>query len=71
MQPTFNSTRFGDPGYGQLGPFCPDEIRTGGSDGSEMGAFHSLHQMQREVNLHHVLDEYLPLGLDASIHFVT
>jgi hypothetical protein len=69
--PRFTSTRYGDPGYAQLSLDCPREIRGGAADGSEMGAFHGLHQLQAEENLRAVLEEYLPAGLNASIHYVT
>jgi hypothetical protein len=36
-----------------------------------MGAFHDLHQLQAEENMREVLEEYLPLGLHAGIHYVT
>ncbi|MFN2183942.1 MAG: phage tail protein [Anaerolineae bacterium] len=69
--PRFTSTRYGDPGYAQLSLDCPREIRGGAADGSEMGAFHDLYQLQAEENLQEVLKEYLPLGLQASIQYVT
>jgi hypothetical protein len=69
--PRFTSTRYGDPAYAQLSLDCPRQIRGGAADGSEMGAFHELHQLQAEANLRAVLDEYLPLGLRAGIFYVT
>jgi len=69
--PCFTSTRYGDPGYAQISLDCPREIRGGAADGSEMGAFHDLYHSQAEENLREVLEEYLPLGLRASIHYVT
>jgi hypothetical protein len=71
LVPTFTSTDFGQPGYGQLGARCAAEIRTGAEDGSEMGAFSFLQQPQREANLRAVLDEYLRLGLEAGVVPVT
>ena len=68
--PAFTSTRYGDPGYGQLHTSCPEQIRTGADDGSEMGAFHHLKQPQREANLSTALDEYLRFGLEAGILYV-
>jgi hypothetical protein len=70
-QPHFTSTNYGDPGYAQLSLVCPGEIRGGAANGSEMGAFHELYQLQAEGNLREVLEEYLPVGLHASIHYVT
>ncbi len=71
IRPVFTSERYIDPGYAQLGAAIADEIRTGGSDGSEMGVFFDLHQPQREANLRSALDEYLRFGLEAGIFFVT
>ncbi len=69
--PAFTSIRYGDAAYAQLATTCPDELRAGGSDGSEMGAHFHLHQPQREANLRHGLDEYLRFGLEAGLVFVT
>ncbi len=69
--PAFTSTRYGDPAYGQLSRTCPEEIRTGAEDGSEMGAFSFLKQPQRTANLQSNLEEYLRFGLEAGIFFVT
>jgi phytoene dehydrogenase-like protein len=52
-------------------PSCPEEIRTGAEDGSEVGAFSSLMQPQREANLRIRLAEYLPFGLDPGLIYVT
>jgi len=69
--PRFTSTRYGDPAYAQLSLDCPPQIRGGAADSSEMGAFHDLHQLRAEANLREALEEYLPLGLHASIFYVT
>lgn len=71
VRPRFTSVRYGRPGYAQLASWCPDEIRRGAEDGSEMGAFHDLFQPQREDNLRTRLDEYAPAGTDAAILTVT
>ena len=71
MRPSFTSLRYGDSGYGQLGRRCPDEIRTGADDESEMGGFHFLYGPQREANLRIRLDEYLRFGLEAGIFYVS
>jgi len=71
LVPAFTSSEYGDPGYGQLAIGCARELRTGAADGSEMGAFSTLKQPQREANLRIALDEYLRSGLDAGIFFVT
>ena len=69
LKPLFTSLVLGQPGYAQLSLRCPVEIRTGAEDGSEMGTFHNLHQPQRQSRLRAALDEYLPIGLQASIYF--
>lgn len=69
--PSFTSTTFGDPGYGQLSPSCPPEIATGGENGNEVGAFHDLLQADRLVRLRPVLNEYVPWGLEDRVSFVT
>ncbi|TFH51550.1 MAG: hypothetical protein E4G89_02050 [Methanothrix sp.] len=66
----FTSICYGDPGYGQLSRSIPEEILYGSEDGSEMGAFYSLEQPQREANLRDCLEEYLPIGLNAGIFYV-
>ncbi|GAB4180475.1 MAG: hypothetical protein Fur006_14640 [Coleofasciculaceae cyanobacterium] len=70
LQPSFTSTDYGHPGYGQLSLACPEEIRTGAEDGSEMGAFSYLKQPQRQANLQMSLEEYLRFGLDAGLIYV-
>ena len=69
--PSFTSSDYGQPAYAQLRLRCPVEIRTGAEDGSEMGVFCHVKQPQRESNLRIRLDEYLPVGLDAGIVYVT
>ena len=69
--PSFNSRRFGDPGYGQLAATASPEIVTGAEDESEMGAFGFLMQPQRDASLRAPLDEYLRAGLAAGLFHVT
>jgi hypothetical protein len=71
LLPAFTSTRYGSPAYGQLSRNCPVQIRTGAEDGSEIGAFYFLKGPQRESNLLASLDEYLRLGLEAGIFYVS
>jgi len=70
-RPRFTSRSYGDPGYAQLHRATAPEVLRGAEDGSEMGAFSHLMQPQREDNLRIRLDEYLRLGLEAGIFFVT
>jgi hypothetical protein len=69
--PFFTSTRYGTPGYAQLASFVADEIRRGAEDGSEMGAFHELHQPQREDTLRQRLAEHTSAGSDPVLIIVT
>lgn len=71
LRPDFTDERYGRPAYLQLTRTTPGEIRTGADDGSEMGAWHFLRQPQREANLRASLDEFLRLGLEAGLIFVT
>jgi hypothetical protein len=71
VTPWFTTSRYGQPGYLQLGTGCAPEIREGADDGAEMGAFHLLLQPFRETNLRVRLDEYLPFGLEPGIVHVT
>ena len=72
LAPPFTSEKYGHHhGYAQLSLICVEEIRTGAEDGSEMGVFGILKQPQRIANLRAGIDEYLRLGLEAGIFFVT
>jgi hypothetical protein len=71
LVPTFESDRYGNPAFARLRRTCPAQIRTGAEDGSEMGAFCVLKQPQRESNLRLRLEEYLPVGLEAGLIYVT
>lgn len=71
LAPRFTSLRFDHPGYCQLRRDTPDGVRRGAEDESEMGAFSSLRQPQREDDLRVRLDEYLRVGLEAGLFFVT
>jgi hypothetical protein len=71
LEPAFASVRYGEAGYAQLARTCPERLRAGGTEESEMGAFHALRQPHREANLRVSLEEYLRFGLEAGIHFIT
>ncbi|MHC4084374.1 MAG: hypothetical protein ACYSWZ_00700 [Planctomycetota bacterium] len=71
LKPAFTSIHYGHPAYCQLSYHCPEEIKTGAEDGSEMGTFRHLKQPQREVNLRIRLEEYLPFGLKPGFIYVT
>jgi hypothetical protein len=71
IQPIFAALNYGNAAYGQLSRRTPREIREGSEDGSEMGAYRSLYQPQRETNLRLRLDEYLRFGLEAGVAYAT
>lgn len=66
--PSFRSIRIHDPGFAQLCPDSPPEIREGGEDGSEMGVFYQLKQAQRDADLRTSLGDYLCLGIQAHFY---
>ena len=70
VRPQFTTRRYGIPTYVQLSQDCAQEIRTGADNGSEMGAFNSLMQPQRQTNLHIRFKEYLPFGLEYGLIYV-
>lgn len=71
LKPRFTSVEYGQPGYCQLAASMPDEIVRGASDEGEMGVWNHLEQSQRALNLRDALREYLRLGLEAGLIFVT
>jgi hypothetical protein len=71
LAPRFTALAYGHPGYCQLRRDTPDGVRRGAEDESEMGAFSSLRQPQREDDLRVRLGEYLRVGLEAGLFFVT
>jgi len=64
--PRLISRVYGAAGYARLSPSCPDEIATGGSGESEMGAFQFLQIPMRNSNLQAALNEYLRFGLEVG-----
>ncbi|WP_282606170.1 hypothetical protein [Pelagibius sp. Alg239-R121] len=71
LRPSFTALSASAPAYAQLRQVAPAEIRTGASDGGEMGVYHVLFQPQREANLRIRLEEYLRFGLEAGVFFET
>lgn len=67
----FTSTRYNDPAYGQLLLSAPVELRRGADSGGEMGVYHHLYYPQRHDALLFRLNEFLPIGLDAGLIYVT
>ena len=70
-RPQFTSRRYGDPSYAQLSTLCPPAISTGAEAGLEMGAFQHLLQPLRTANLQAMLDEYMPVGLEPGLVYMT
>jgi hypothetical protein len=71
LVPRFTSTRWGQPGYGQLRLDTAREIAAGAEDGSEIGVFQRLHEPMRRRQLALLIEEYLRFGLDAGLFFLT
>lgn len=71
VKPSFTSTRYGDPGYGQIHRKVDVEIFEGADNGAEMGAFNYLLQALRIRDLKTAIDEYLRFGLEAGVFLVT
>lgn len=67
VRPTFMSTRYGTPDYARLADDCPQEIREGADDQSEMGIYHDLYQPQRAALLRRRLEEFTPADVDAGL----
>jgi hypothetical protein len=70
-RPVFSTRRYGRPGYAQLSNLSAAEILYGVGNIAEIGVFHHLYQPQRETNIQVMLEEYMPLGLDAGVFHVT
>ncbi len=71
VRPQLTSVRYGQPGYCQLAPTCPPEIRRGAEDEGEMGVYNFVQQEARLGLLRTALQEYLRVGLEAGTFFVT
>lgn len=60
---TFISRRFGDAGYAQLSEIAPAEIREGGEDGVEIGAFKAALDPIKRTDLAAKLAEFMPINV--------
>ncbi|MGZ8311359.1 MAG: hypothetical protein ACXWUR_04770, partial [Allosphingosinicella sp.] len=60
---TFVSRRFGDAGYAQLSEIAPPEIRDGGEDGVEIGAFKAALDPIKRADLAAKLREFMPINI--------
>jgi hypothetical protein len=68
--PSFVSSRFGDPGFAQLGADAHANFRSGASNGHELGVYNTVRQHDRLRFLRASVHEYLPVGWWADIQFV-
>jgi hypothetical protein len=71
IHPIWTARRCGKPGYMQLAHACAEQIKTGADDESEMGVFHNLFQPQRQSNLRIRLQEYLRVGLEVGMIYLS
>lgn len=69
-EPKFVTLRFGDPSCGLLACDGPIAVWQGADDGSQIGAWHALHETQGVTNLQIRLTEYLPFGMEAGIFLI-
>lgn len=61
--PIPGSSVFAMPGYARLDPAASEEIRTGASNGSEIGVFNAGHAAQRLALMEDCLAVRLPIGM--------
>lgn len=80
VRPWFHSGNPFDPAFCRLHELAAAEIRAGGENGREMGAFNALEEPLRERFLAATLDEFLRAGMQAGritettrnpVHYVT
>ncbi|HEY0044663.1 MAG TPA: phage tail protein [Allosphingosinicella sp.] len=65
--PLYQSAVFGTPGYARLDPNANAAIRTGGSNGSEIGLFNGGHNAQRVALMQAHLERQLPIGMAFAL----
>lgn len=66
----FVSTRYGDPSYACLRDNAPSQLLTGATDGSQLGAFHSMDEALRREQAKEALAEFTPANLPAKLIFI-
>lgn len=69
-RPAFVSARYGDPSYACLRDNAPGQLLTGATDGSQMGAFHSIHEALRNEQAKAALEEFTPANLPSKLIFI-
>jgi len=70
-RPVFVSTRFQDPGFGQLSLRTPTAILEGAEDGMEMGVGHANRDPARRANIRDAVEEFSPFGLVPGLIYMT
>jgi len=70
-RPVFASTRFRDPGFGQLSQRTPRAILEGAEDGMEMGVGFANRDPARRANIRDAIEEFSPVGLVPGLIFMT
>ena len=63
---TFAAPRFAMPGYAQLAS-AAQAVRTGATDGAEIGAGHAQHAVERAELLTDRVADQLPLGVKVEM----
>jgi hypothetical protein len=70
-RPVFVSTRYQDPGFGQLNLCTPDAILKGAEDGMEMGVGYANRDPARRANMRDAVQEFAPFGLVPGFIYMT
>jgi hypothetical protein len=67
----FVSTRFPDPGFGQLNLCTPLAILEGAEDGMEMGVGYANRDPARRANMRDAVQQFSPFGLVSGLIYIT
>ena len=70
-RPVFVSTRYQDPGFGQLNLCTPNAILEGAEDGMEMGVGYANRDPARRANMRDAVEEFAPFGLVPGFIYMT
>ena len=66
-EPVFLDVDPGEPTFAMLHPLCPETIRSGGEGDAEMGAFARAAFGITVADVRTLLEEYLPVALEAGV----
>lgn len=66
----FASIRYGDPSYACLRDNAPPRLLTGATDGSQLGAYHSVDEALRREQAKAALAEFTPANLPVRLTFI-